>query len=687
MYFIQSAQSSQYVDNHLSVNLLAEYESISQGVDLNLAIRVLPEPGWHIYWKNPGDSGLPPQVSWASNISGVQFAPLLFPSPEKIPYGHLVNFGYSHETVLLSKVNIPESVKEGESLEITARLKWLVCKEECLPGEANLQIKLPVVSQALFLKSASEHKDIFSQAFKKLPQSLPDAAQKTFRLMHNKLADGSGLIEFSLTKFIVNSNSVYFFPDEDIGVSLTQNPKIKLDDDFISIAIKQNIYKPVARVSGLLRVGKSYYQINETLNAHLLSQSDKQFKNNSDNTPLVLMLLFAFLGGLILNLMPCVLPILSIKLLGLVQFSSMTLKEIRKQSLVYMAGVLTSFWLLGGVLIVLKKLGYELGWGFQLQSPVFVAILCVLFFLMALNLLGVFEITGTWFGLGNQLTLKEGLIGAFFSGVLTTIAATPCSAPFMSTALGFALTQQSLVIFLIMSTLALGLATPYLLVSFMPTWVRFLPKPGQWMETLKQFLAFPLFATVLWLLEVLSVQSGASGVLALCAVFIICYGIIWLLKRGTTRIIPKVSKVVIILMGSLLAFQLIWGVRTNHKQVVEASKYSAPWIKFDETKLKESLLQNKTVFIDFTADWCVTCKVNESLVLNHIDVKQSLSQDHVVAMVADWTNADPVITRFLQKYNRNSVPAYLIFINGNKEPKILPQILTKKIVLDQLMVK
>jgi thiol:disulfide interchange protein DsbD len=330
-----------------------------------------------------------------------------------------------------------------------------------------------------------------------------------------------------------------------------------------------------------------------------------------------------------------------------------------------------------------------LGWGFQLQTPIFVAVLAALFFLMGLNLFGFFEVGARWMGLGGSLATKQGYSGSFFTGVLTTVAATPCSAPFMGTALGFALTQPAFVAVLVLTALALGLAFPYLVFSYLPAASRILPRPGAWMKTMKEGLAFPLFGTVAWLLSVLGNQAGIEAVFRTLFALILGVAAIWFSGWQTQRRVPKIASRVLMVVSALLAVGLIQGLGTLQKQAVNGAEGKSallhePWRAWDEALLERSLAEKKTVLVNLTADWCVTCKVNETVVFERESVKRALRDQNVVALMGDWTNGDPKITAYMMKHGRNSVPVYLLYKEGIRDPKILPQILSVEGVLKEL---
>lgn len=619
---------------HITVELLSEREAVAPHETQYIGIRFTPDPEWHVYWKNPGDSGLTPKVEWKFEPNEATASEFIYPAPERIQVGPIVNFGYHGDVLLLAKLNT-EDLKPGSEIQINAQTRWLVCKQECVPGKASLSLKLPVVDSNAYAKIEGMHNPLFAKSISELPNRKKPGEDPSIRTIHEKMPDGSGKITFYLStsdpalrqKISKARSQFFFFPESESGLeaSSDQRSHKKSENDFVH-EVRQKKYALIPALRGVLKVGDVAFETEEIFNPQAALALNPTPQHTDGNTSLPLMLLFALIGGLILNLMPCILPVLSIKVMELLNQSGENRAEIRKHGVVYTAGVLASFWVLAAVFLIFRSGGSSLGWGFQLQSPVFVGALAFLFFLMGLNLLGVFEIGTRVMGVGDGLTRKSGYAGSFFTGALTTIAATPCSAPFMGTALGFALTQPALISVSILTVLGFGLALPYLAFSFFPAASRILPKPGKWMLTLKRILALPLFATVIWLLTIVSAQLHPHS----------------------------------------------------------STQMHGMWAPFSEERISKELAQGKTVLVNLTADWCVTCKVNEHVAFENAEVKKALSDPHVVPLMGDWTNGDPLITAYMMRFGRNSVPVYLLYKNGSKDPEILPQILTPSLVLKKL---
>jgi thiol:disulfide interchange protein DsbD len=403
------------------------------------------------------------------------------------------------------------------------------------------------------------------------------------------------------------------------------------------------------------------------------------------NSALFTMLLFAFLGGIILNLMPCVFPVLSMKVFSFLKLGGDKKKEIRSHAWAYTLGILVSFWLLVGILLIFKSGGEKIGWGFQLQSPFFVSALSAILFLFGLSLVGVFDFGGTFTGAGSSLAGKEGLAGAFFTGVLATLVSTPCTAPLMGTAVGFALSQSATVAFVIFTALALGLASPFLLLSYSPSLGKMLPRPGAWMETLKQITAFLIFATVIWLVSVVALQTSPSYLVIILGSFL-CEGVAaWILHRWSSTTLGKIFAVVFILAGLILtatATPLRGLAETSAGQnTVMEDKNGLSWEDYSPPNLKAHLAKNEAVFLDFTAAWCLSCKVNELVVFSSEDVKKKLRDHHVTLMRADWTSHSEVITQALAGYGRSGVPTYVLYVGrADGKPLLLPEVITPGII-------
>ncbi len=667
---------------HVEVSLVSEAKGVRPGLQAWVALRFQIEPGWHLYWKNPGDSGLPAEVKWTLP-DGWTAGPLEWPTPERISVGPLTNFGFENELWLLAAL----TPKASASSTVQAKAQWLVCRETCIPGKAELSLSLPSVQEDPGFDP--EVAPGFSEAREAHARPWPKG--KTFRTEWHP--DGVDLVFDG-----VNEGHFEFFPDQP---GWMKNPEhqgwIQEADGKTRLhLVRADSSNPRPEtLSGLLvkrqeGVRSQAWQVVSTWSEPTQRSSSNWTYPKEQGSKLgapaglsqvLTMALFALIGGLLLNLMPCVFPVLGIKILGFVESAGKDPKRIRWHGLVFSLGAVTSFWALFFVLWVLRSAGQRLGWGFQLQSPGFVAALALLFLGIGLNLLGLFEVGTRFMGVGsNWLKGKGDSFESFLSGVLATVVATPCSAPLMGAALGFALSQSVGIGFLIFTALGLGMVLPYLWLSFFPGWVRKLPRPGRWMQTLKQALAFPMFATVLWLLWVLSQQVSAQAVGQVAMAHLVLGVALWAWGKWPGRVGAQAIALALAL-GALVG---AWHAVSGPSVVQAAPASDLAWREFQEEELKTLQAEGRRVFVDFTAAWCVTCQVNERLVLSSPEVVEAFQEARVELRKADWTQKDERIAKILESHGRSGVPLYLYydFSSGDGKPRILPEILTPGMVLD-----
>jgi thiol:disulfide interchange protein len=640
---------------HVDVALIAESASIQPGREVAVGLRFTPERGWHVYWRNPGDSGEAPRLVWhlPPRFTASELA---WPMPERIPVGPLANFGYDGITVLPATVSVPDDLAAPSTVELRADARWLVCNEDqCIPGSAPLSLTLPVERTP---RPSSE-----APLFRATRERLPQPAPVGWRLSATKDAEILTLVASGIT--IPLDEQALFFPFSREVIEHAAPQKLTRTSDGFRLAIQSAPGATASpAVDGVLRIGDRAY----TVSAAFESARDVRIEA----------VLFAFAGGLLLNLMPCVFPVLAIKAFALLELAAEGRRRARGHGIAYTAGILVSFWALGGALLAVRAGGAPLGWGFQLQSPVVVAALAALFFWMALMLLDVTTVGGSLMGVGNRIASSGGYRGAFFTGVLATIVATPCSAPFMGTALGYALVQPPAVALGVFTALGLGLAFPYLAITLVPRIGARLPRPGRWMDTLKQLLAFPLLATVAWLTWVASVQSGPGAVAAILAMLVLLGFAAWAGRRWHGR------------WGRMAAAWAIVAaliVASSTGRAIAPSVISADsgWEPYSTARLQALLGEGRPVFVDFTAAWCVTCQVNERLVLGRPAVREKMRALGVIPVRADWTTPDPDVTRALQQFGRDGVPLYVLYSGREDDPpRILPQLLTTEIVITEL---
>ena len=659
---------------HLTVQLVVPPAQIYPGQSFTAGLYFKLDQGWHIYWSNAGDSGEPPAIKWALP-AGVTGGPLQFPAPKRLPLGPLMDFGYEGEVLFPIPMQVASTfTPSGDTARLGGKVNWLVCREVCIPGHAELAVERKAIAQAPSVEADVSSDAALIQRFQHtLPQTLPAGNQAKFESTPKgfTLAIVTGKRE----------DSAQFFPfDQNILANAApQTVKPLKNGVQLTLAKDDNLTTAPKELHGLLVLGDGRaYEFHATPGALAAAASDAH--------GLAGIVLFAFIGGIILNLMPCVFPVLFIKGLALVQSSSEERHKLRRHGMVYTLGILASFWAVVAALLILRGAGHHLGWGFQFQSPVFLALMALLLFFLGLSLAGQFEIGLTLTSAGGSLANKSGYAGSFFTGVLAVIVATPCTAPFMGAAIGYALANSAIVTFAVFTALALGLAAPYLLLAFNPAWTRILPRPGAWMEVLKQAVAIPIFGTVIWLVWVFNQTAGPSALVALLTAFLMLAIAGWILGRWPAKAAATVAAMVVLILAVALP-------------VVAADKLAPPasgaaaaagsagtqWEPFTPELVAKYRAQGKPVFVDFTASWCLSCQVNERVVLDRADVQQKLASSGVALVRADWTRHDEVIAQTLAGLGRSGVPTYAFYpADPSQQPQLLPEVLTPGIVLSAL---
>lgn len=627
-FFSSFVLADSVYDAHTQVELIAETESIHSGETFFAGIHFKMDPEWHVYWKNPGDSGMAPQIKWdvAPEITA---GALLWPYPQKIEQLPLATYGYEDEVLLMAPFQVAENLSTANSVKLRAKVAWLACKVECLPGKAEVEITLPVSSQKPLLHST--HANLFAQTRKKHPRELSSGGIDV-----EKKENHVSLFWSTNGELGTDLREVYFFAeDSELTQHAAQQILKKSSEGFeLQIPLAVNHPKESRRLDGVLvarendrvQAWEIHTPMKLTVPTHAVAVSS--------SVKIGVIMGFAFLGGLLLNLMPCVLPVLSIKILGFLNAPQKNSKDFLKKGIFFTTGVLVSFWVLAATLILLQSAGKQIGWGFQLQSPSFVAILSVLFFIFAFNLFGFFEIGTSLTGTGQSWIESGGWQGSFASGVLAVVVATPCTAPFMGTALAFALSQPPLIAMAVFTALGFGLSAPYLVLCFYPKWLRFLPKPGPWMIRFKKILGILMFLAALWLLWILSLQTGVVK------------------KWMPTSFASAQNQIV--------------------------------WEAYSDKRLEELRAQGQPVFIDFTAAWCLTCQWNKKTALSHSTVIKIFKEKGITALKADWTLQDPVVTQALQRYGRSSIPFYVFYPARSLTPIFLPELLTPERLVQDL---
>ena len=680
-----------FKSDRTQVQLISEVKTIQPSTPFWVGLQFKTRPGWHTYWRNPGDSGAPTRMEWTLP-NGFKASELVYPYPQRMPIGPLMNFGYKGENLLLTELTPPVNLPTQQPVTLQAKASWLVCEVECVPEEATFELTLPVTPDAPTVDATWA--DAFAKTRQALPQPSPwnvsfQAEQNNLVLRVNAPALKAGQIE-----------QVSFFPYQDGVITNAAEQTVAFDDQGLTLRVAQGNQSVTDQVEGVLVV-------QEKLDAQTTTQAfaiaAKPGTTSAPTSPanarstinLWNTLLLALVGGIVLNLMPCVFPVLSLKALGIAQKAQQSTQQARMHGLAFTAGVLASFAAVVGVLLVLRGLGQQIGWGFQLQSPAFVLVMAYVLFAVGLNLSGVFVVGASIMGLGQGLASKSGYVGEFFTGVLATVMATPCTAPFMATAVSAALTQPAPVAIAIFLTLGLGLALPYLVISFTPAVRRYLPKPGAWMETFQQLLAFPIYGAVAWLLWVLTLQTGTDGLsVALAGLLAIAFAA-WLYHKTQTsrqfwRRICWVGSLSTLVLALTLT-PLVENSPAPNSQVTNSgttnpSQSGLAWQPYTTEQLERLRQSNQPVFVNFSAAWCVTCLMNERVALSQPEVISAFQQKGVALVKADWTNRDTVITEALSQFGRSGVPLYVLYPRGlgQGEPVILPQVLAPATLQDAL---
>ncbi len=688
---------AQMVDGeHVDAELVAETTAAVAGEILWTAVRLDHIEKWHTYWINPGDAGQPTRISWQLP-EGVTSGEIVWPTPERFELpAELVDFGYTGEIFLLVPLNIPADFS-ADTLTATATANWLECEEICIPSGAELSLTVPVTTQAPApLNTQWEYGFAATRASRPRADIALDAS----------FSINNGAIELlvqATENIFENAQAITFIPD--VHRILDYNADQQLTTQLSSLQLRQNYHRRVERetperVGGLLLVTDANdrqlaYQVNAEpsgVNSNQLGGVMAAVSNSGGdagtnaNTPLLTVFLFAMLGGFILNLMPCVFPVLSLKVMSLAAHSNYSQHQQRMHGLAYTAGVIGAFLALAGVLLTLQASGAAIGWGFHLQTPWFVGALVFLFFVMGLSMSGVVEFGTGVMGVGTNLQEKEGYTGSFFTGVLASVVASPCTAPFMGAALGFAFTQTMPVALTVFVALGFGMALPFLIISFVPGLARRMPRPGHWMLTFKQILAFPLYATAIWLLWVLGQQTSSDAMAMVIGACLLLAFAAWLYhQRHITKGGWRYVSTLLILASLITSFSVLrspfLATRTASAELAEDANYQV----YSDALLADLRAQGKPVFVNMTASWCITCLVNEKVALSSDSVVDALAEKDVAYLKGDWTNNDPAITAVLKQYETSGVPLYLMFPADASQPaEVLPQILTEGIVMDAL---
>ena len=676
----------------VEAQLVAEPASVRPGTPFTAALVLRMDPGWHVYWKNPGDSGLPTTIDW-DLPAGFSAGPITWPVPERIVTADLVTYGYSGQVLLLAEITPPANLGTGTPLILKARAGWLACRVECTPGKADLTLSLPVRPS---LPSADVR---WADAFRAARISLP-AMDPSLGLAAE--ADNNRIVLHASGLEVPPGSQALFLP----GVAGTIRDSAPQEAGTAGRTLTLRMLRPskaapLSRLEGLLLVSGPERRRGFAVDVPVVS-----LKNATSLSALsgfaarpggfLLAVILAFAGGILLNLMPCVLPVISLKVLSFVRQSGGVGKGVLTHGLLFTGGVLVSFWVIVGILVALRAGGRLLGWGFQFQNPSVVGITAVLFFLIGLSLFGVFEIGSAFTRMGSRFASRTGGAGSFLSGLFATAVATPCTAPFMGSAIGYALSRPLPVAFGVFTAVALGMAAPYLLLSASPRLIARLPKPGPWMETLRQVMGFPMMGAVIWMLFVLSALAGSSALLALLSAILAAGLGAWIWGRWGgigrprgTRIAAGLLALVLALGGPALALVSFPAARAPGAGPAgtgrqPGSTVDSFWQAWSPETVAQLRRQGAPVFVDFTARWCLSCQVNERLALDNPTVRSRFRELGVATLRADWTDKNDPIAQAIAGYGRAGVPVYVLYGRGAQEPVLLPELLTPAIVLGAL---
>jgi thiol:disulfide interchange protein/DsbC/DsbD-like thiol-disulfide interchange protein len=686
---------------NVKARLVSETDSIAPGQSIWLALELDIRDGWHTYWRNPGDSGQATKLVWTLP-AGFTAGDIVWTTPHRFVIDPLVNYGYAKHAVHLIAITAPKDLALAASpLALKAKASWLVCSDVCIPESADLELNVPVKAQAGIDPATAP---LFTAARADLPTAAPASTSA-------RVADGRLILtlggDWGATLERVTSLS--FYPYEDGTIEYAAPQTLERHPGSIDLAMKLGYEPPKSgSLRGVLLAteqnGGEAISVPIEVSAPLAAGAPGALAGaaaaprfapakaagarTAAPPALPVLMMLAVLGGLILNLMPCVFPVLSIKAIGLVEQAKKNPAAVRNKGLMFAAGVIASMLALAAVLLALRAGGEQIGWGFQLQSPLFVTLMIYLLLAVGLNLSGVFEVGGGLAGIGDSLTQGDSYRASFFTGVLTTLVATPCTAPFMAAAVGAALTQSPIIALAIFAALGAGLSLPYLLLSLAPWMRRALPKPGAWMDTLKQVFAFPMYASAAWLLWVLAQQTSSIGLGAALAGAILVGLAAWAYQKskGTSargRLVALATAAAAVLLALVLPARFA-GVAAAAPAagLSAASDPSEAWQPYDAERVRALRASGTPLLVNFTASWCLTCLVNERNAFADPQVERIFRSKGVTLMKGDWTNRDPAITQALADFGRAGVPLYVLYNSkpGATSPVVLPQLLTAGIV-------
>jgi thiol:disulfide interchange protein DsbD len=693
----------------VKASLVAAETAIVPGKPVQVALRLVHQPHWHTYWINPG-TGLVTEIKW-SLPPGWTASAIQWPAPYVIKdkTGAITGNGFENDTLLPVTLTPPADLAPGTKVTLKASAEWLMCEDVCMPGNADVALTLPVAATAAPDAALGSRLSAVVAGLPRADAAWKVSATRDAKAITLKVAP----VGPTAGKTAAPADLRFFADDNLVAYELPQTITPDGAGGYVlTLSISPDAPKDATKLAGVLTNEKGWladgslrglridlpFAAAPTVSAAAPAASGSQPSalSSTSSVPapaapvsLISTLFLALVGGLILNLMPCVFPVLGIKILGFVNQAGQDKKKVILHGLVFALGVLLSFWSLAAVLAVLRAGGDQLGWGFQLQSPLFVYGLAAVMLIFAMNMSGVFEFGLSATGVGSDLQSKSGFAGSFFTGVLATVVATPCSAPFLAPALGAALTLSIVESFAVFTAIAVGLAGPYLLLSIFPAAVKILPRPGAWMETFKQFMAFPLYATVAYLAWVLAGQTTENGsLMALFGLVLIALGV-WFYGRynqpgtkpGKVRF-GTVTAALVLALGVWTGWPEDTAAKTAAAQAAGAPE--VVWEKWSPAAVEKLRAEGRMIYVDFTARWCATCQTNKKIVFASDTVLREFAAKKIVTLRADWTNKDPAITAELAKYQRSAVPFNVLWKPGKPEAVALPELLTPGIVLDAI---
>ncbi|MEE9272386.1 MAG: thioredoxin family protein [Robiginitomaculum sp.] len=692
-----------------SVEMVAEKSSVSPGQVISFGLRLKPQKTWHTYWVNPGDAGKSIRVNWGDK-GDLVIGPMQLPAPHLIPFMGMVSYGYDEDILVIFDVEIPKRAKIGSVIHLSGAANWLVCDDKsCVPQDAEISYDL------LVGKANEDNKDVgLTQEFAIARSKFPIPVD--WKAVYSPYGDGQVLFHIDMEAIESGYDNILLYPVAKKIIDHATTRQVQLKRGGLAFVAKAGKRVQKTAQSDLVIVVQKTGGVQQayivkadtgdlaesiiTKKFPLASENPSHFVSGGENNvgmqegdlqggglaKLLGAVVFAILGGLLLNLMPCVMPILSLKALGLAKLSGENLRTAQVNGLVYTAGILASFLLFAIILVALRSAGGMTGWGFQMQQPVVLVVLALLLGAIGANLAGMFEFSSRLSGVGQGLTHGNGYKSEFFTGVLAVVVASPCTAPFMGGALGYALTQPLIITILVFLALGFGLALPYLLLCFFPVLRKWMPKPGAWMNSFKQFLAFPMFVTALWILWILGNQVGLGYVLGvlLLALFLSMALWAWGKRNQSSKKMLWLVFCLVALGGSGWVASVLPGLKESPTASLTPDGLHAE--PYSLAGLEALLASDEKVFVYFTADWCITCKVNEKAALHKPEVIAAFKEKNIKVMVGDWTNSDDEIAKILQRFGRVGVPLYLYYTPGMDvdDAKVLPQILTPKNVINAL---